>query len=183
MGPKITVDSSTLMNKGLEVIEARWLFDVRPDQIDVVVHPQSVVHSMVKFQDGSVLGQMGRPDMRLPILYALSHPERIGNSMRPWNPVETPNLTFERADEETFRCLALAKEALCTGGTAPCALNAANEEAANAFLRGEIRFLDIPEIVDRTLAQHRPEVPTLENIVRTDLESREFARKVQPLHR
>jgi 1-deoxy-D-xylulose-5-phosphate reductoisomerase len=179
MGGKITIDSATLMNKGLEVIEAKWLFDMRPDQIEVVVHPQSVVHSMVKFRDGSVLGQMGWPDMRMPILYALQYPERVSNNLKPWNPVDTPTLTFEPADDETFSSLRLAKQALEVGGTMPCALNAANEEAANAFLRGEIGFLDIPEVVERTMLQHRPEVPTLENITRVDQESREFARKVQ----
>ncbi len=179
MGGKITIDSATLMNKGLEVIEAKWLFDMRPDQIEVVVHPQSVVHSMVKFRDGSVLGQMGWPDMRMPILYALQYPERVPNNLKPWNPVDTPTLTFEPADDETFSSLRLAKQALEVGGTMPCALNAANEEAANAFLRGEIGFLDIPEVVERTMEQHRPEVPTLENITRVDQESREFARKVQ----
>jgi 1-deoxy-D-xylulose-5-phosphate reductoisomerase len=138
---------------------------------------------MVRLKDGSVLGQMGWPDMRLPILYSLSYPDRFENEMKPWNPVETPNLTFENVDESTFRCLPLAKEALRIGGTMPCALNAANEEAANAFLRGEIAFLDIPEIVERTMANHQPEVPTLATIERTDQESREFARKVQPLAR
>jgi len=179
MGPLVTINSSTLMNKGLEVIEAKWLFDMRPDQIEVVVHPQSVVHSMVKFRDGSVLGQMGWPDMRMPILYALQYPERVPNNLKPWNPVDTPTLTFEPADDETFSSLRLAKQALEVGGTMPCALNAANEEAANAFLRGEIGFLDIPEVVERTMQQHRPEVPTLENITRVDKESREFALKVQ----
>jgi 1-deoxy-D-xylulose-5-phosphate reductoisomerase len=183
MGGKITIDSATLMNKGLEIIEAKWLFDVGPEQIEVVVHPQSIVHSMVRLKDGSVLGQMGWPDMRLPILYSLSYPDRFENEMKPWNPVETPSLTFENVDESTFRCLPLAKEALRIGGTMPCALNAANEEAANAFLRGEIAFLDIPEIVERTMANHQPEVPTLDTIERTDHESREFARKVQPLAR
>lgn len=178
MGGKITIDSATLMNKGLETIEAKWLFDVDIDQVDVVVHPQSVVHSLVKFRDGSVLGQLGWPDMRLPIAYSLLYPERLPNAMRPWNPLDTPNLTFEPADEETFRSLGLAKQAARIGGTMPCVLNAANEEAANAFLRSEIKFLDIPNIVERTMERHRPEEPTLANLVRCDAESRLEARKL-----
>jgi len=178
MGGKITIDSATLMNKGLETIEAKWLFDVDIDQVKVVVHPQSVVHSMVKLTDGSVLGQLGWPDMRLPIAYALLYPERLPNQMKPWDPVSTPNLTFEAVDEETFRSLALAREASKIGGTMPCVLNAANEEAANAFLRSEVRFLQIPEIVERTMAAHQPDVPTLENLLATDASAREFARKL-----
>jgi len=133
------------MNKGLEAVEAGWLFDVEIDRVKVVVHPQSVIHSMVKFKDGSVLGQLGWPNMRLPIAYALLYPERVPNALRPWNPVDTPNLTFEPVDEETFPCLGLAKQSARIGGTMPCAMNAANEIAANAFLKGELRFLDISE--------------------------------------
>lgn len=168
MGGKITIDSATLMNKGLEIIEARWLFDVPEERIEAVVHPQSVVHSMVEFGDGSVLGQMGWPDMRLPILYALAHPDREPSGLRPWNPVETPCLTFEPPDTETFESLGLARRALRMGGTAPAALNAANEEAANAFLRGEIAFLRIPEIVRETLDGHTVLPCTLENVLATD---------------
>ncbi len=178
MGGKITIDSATLMNKGLETIEAKWLFGLDVDQVEVVVHPQSVVHSMVKFKDGSVLGQMGWPDMRLPIAYSLLYPERVPNQMKPWNPVETPHLTFEPADVETFRCLTIARESVKKGGTTPCAMNAANEEAANAFLRGEVRFLQIPEIVEATVDHHRPEAPTLENLLATDADSRAFARNL-----
>ena len=178
MGGKITIDSATLMNKGLETIEARWLFDVEVDRIDVVVHPQSVVHSMVELADGSVLGQLGWPDMRLPISVALMHPERVSPGLRRWNPVETPSLTFESVDETTFLSLRLAREAARVGGTLPCALNAANEEAANAFLRGEISFLGIAEAVERTMAAHRVEAPTLESIVETDEASRRFARNL-----
>lgn len=176
MGGKITIDSATLMNKGLEVIEAKWLFGVEIGQVGVVVHPQSVVHSMVQFRDGSVLGQMGWPDMRLPIAYALLYPERKPNALRPWNPVETPTLTFEPVDEETFRSIGLARRSVEVGGTMPCAMNAANEEAANAFLRGEVGFLQIPEVVERTMDAHRPEVPSLENVLRADAASRAFAR-------
>lgn len=176
MGGKITIDSATLMNKGLETIEARWLFDVPIERIDVVVHPQSVVHSMVELADGSVLGQLGWPDMRLPISVALMHPERVSAGLKPWNPVATPNLTFEAVDEETFVSLRLAREAAQEAGTLPCVLNAANEEAANAFLRGEIKFLQIPEIVERTMAAHQVQAPTLESILETDESARQFAR-------
>ena len=178
MGGKITIDSATLMNKGLEAIEARWLFDVDIDHVSVVIHPQSVIHSMVKFKDGSVLGQMGWPDMRLPIAYALLHPERKPNSLKPWNPIDTPNLTFEAVDEETFPCLGLAKQSVRIGGTMPCAMNAANEIAANAFLKGELRFLDISEVVSRTMLEHRLLVPTLDNVLATDATARAFARKL-----
>lgn len=178
MGGKITIDSATLMNKGLETIEARWLFDVPVDRIDVVVHPQSVVHSMVELADGSVLGQMGWPDMRLPIAVALRHPDRKPSGLRPWNPVMTPNLSFEPVDERTFTSLGLAREAARIGGTMPCVLNAANEEAANAFLRNEIKFLQIPEIVERTMASHRVGTPTLEALLETDESARRFARNL-----
>jgi len=178
MGGKITIDSATLMNKGLEMIEAKWLFGVSMDQVDAVIHPQSVVHSMVKLRDGSVLGQMGWPDMRLPIAYALLYPERLPNQLRPWNPVDTPNLTFEPVDHETFRSIGLAREAVRIGGTMPCTLNAANEEAANAFLRSEISFLQIAEIVEQTMAAHTPEAPSLENLVRTDASARDTARSL-----
>ncbi|MDX2064921.1 MAG: 1-deoxy-D-xylulose-5-phosphate reductoisomerase [Fimbriimonadaceae bacterium] len=178
MGGKITIDSATLMNKGLEIIEAMWLFGVPADRIDVVVHPQSIIHSLVEFRDTSVLGQFGWPDMRIPIQYALLYPARQPNALRPWNPVLTPNLTFEAPDETTFPALGLARRAIQMGGTAPCALNAANEEAANSFLRGEIGFLEITEIVQRTLDRHRPEDPTLENLRATDRQVRENARTV-----
>jgi 1-deoxy-D-xylulose-5-phosphate reductoisomerase len=178
MGGKITIDSATLMNKGLETIEARWLFDVPIEDVKVVIHPQSVMHSMVKFKDGSVLGQMGWPNMRLPILYALVHPERVANELKPWNPVNTPSLTFEEVDHETFPSIGLARESATRGGTMPCAMNAANEEAANAFLRDEIRFLDIAEIVAGTMQRHDPLDPTLDNILAADAQAREIARSL-----
>ncbi len=178
MGGKITIDSATLMNKGLEAIEAQWLFGVPMDRVDVVVHPQSVVHSMVELADGSVLGQLGWPDMRLPIHIALTHPERVPSGLKRWSPVETPNLTFEPVDEATFPAIGLARAAARVGGTLPCALNAANEEAANAFLRGEVPFLQIAEIVERTMAAHETETPTLENLLETDRAARQFARKL-----
>ncbi|MFZ4507919.1 MAG: 1-deoxy-D-xylulose-5-phosphate reductoisomerase [Fimbriimonas sp.] len=177
MGGKITVDSATMMNKGLEIIEARWLFDVPTDQVKVVVHPQSVVHSMVKFRDGSVLGQLGWPDMRLPIAYALRFPARVPNHLRPWNPVDTPTLTFENVDENVFECLSLARESDRIGGTMPCVMNAANEEAANALLRGEIRYLDIARVVSTTMAAIPRAEATLESLLALDARAREVSRQ------
>ena len=151
MGGKITIDSATLMNKGLEVIEAHHLFGTSYDRIDVVVHPQSIVHSYVTLCDGAALAHLGHPDMKAPIAFALHHPERRPIPMRPLDLAEVGSLTFERADEDTFRCLPLAREAGREGGTAPCVLNAANEVAVHAFLRGEVGFLDIAAIVEATL--------------------------------
>ena len=148
MGCKITIDSATLMNKGLEVIEAKWLFGLGADQIDVVVHPQSIIHSMVQFGDGSIKAQMGLPDMRLPIQYALSYPHRLSSGFQRFCFTDHPELTFEPPDRENFRCLDLAYEAMKTGGNMPCILNAANEVAVNAFLRDSIKFLRIPEIIE-----------------------------------
>jgi 1-deoxy-D-xylulose-5-phosphate reductoisomerase len=176
MGGKITVDSATLMNKALEMIEAKWLFGVSMDQVRVVVHPQSVVHSLVKFHDGSALGQLGWPDMRIPIQYALLYPERKGNSLRTWDPTETPTLTFENLDEETFLGPALGREAERRGGTTACAFNAANEEAVAMFLRQEIGFLDIYRVVEKVLQSEWPKDATFENLVATDNESRVKAR-------
>jgi len=178
MGGKITIDSATLMNKGLEAVEARWLFDVDIDSVKVVVHPQSIIHSMVKFKDGSVLGQLGWPNMRLPIAYALLYPDRKPNALKPWNPVDTPSLTFEPVDEETFTCLALAKQSVRIGGTMPCAMNAANEIAANAFLNGELRFLEISDVVSQTMQEHQLGVSTLDNVLSADATARAFARKL-----
>ena len=178
MGGKITIDSATLMNKGLEAIEAQWLFDIPIDRVAVVVHPQSIVHSFVKFADGSVLGQMGWPNMRLPIAYALLYPDRVANDIKPWSPTDTPNLTFEPVDETTFECLTLARESARIGKTMPCAMNAANEEAANAFLRGEIKFLDIPRVVELGMRSHSVENVTLENLLSCDEQIRRFAREL-----
>jgi 1-deoxy-D-xylulose-5-phosphate reductoisomerase len=177
MGGKITVDSATLMNKGLEAIEAKWLFGLDVDQVEVVIHPQSVIHSMVKFNDGSVLGQLGWPDMRLPISYALLYPERLPNKLPPWNPMDTPSLTFEEVDHDTFPSINLAKAAARTGGTMACVMNAANEEAANSFLRGEVSFLRIPEIVELAMSQHRPEPATMQTVLEADAQTRQFVRK------
>ncbi len=178
MGGKITIDSATLMNKGLESIEARWLFDIPIDRVKVVVHPQSIVHSFVKFNDGSVLGQLGWPNMRLPIEYALLYPERMANSLPNWDPTDTPNLSFEAVDETTFDALRLARLAANTGMTMPCAFNAANEEAANAFLRSEIGFLQIPEIVENAMESHTCSEVSLESLLDADARTRSFVRKL-----
>ncbi len=176
MGGKITVDSATLMNKGLETIEAKWLFGLNVDQVEVVVHPQSVIHSLVKFKDGSVLGQLGWPDMRLPISYALLYPERLPNKLPAWNPIDSPSLTFEEVDHETFPSIGLAKAAAMTGGTMPAVMNAANEEAANAFLGGEIGFLQIPEIVSEAMEKHRQQAANLDAVLAADAQTRQFVR-------
>ncbi len=151
MGAKITIDSATLMNKGLEVIEAKWLFNLEPNQIDVIVHPQSIIHSMLQFEDGSIKAQMGLPDMKLPIQYALGYPQRIANNFPRFNFVNYPQLTFEKPDKTTFRALQLAFDTLDAGNSAPCILNAANEIAVAAFLADKIGFLQIAEIVEETL--------------------------------
>ena len=172
MGGKITIDSATLMNKGLELIEACWLFGVSPDMVDIVVHPQSIIHSMVKFRDGSVLGQMGRPNMKLPIQYALLGPERIASVAPAWNPVDTPNLELLPLDESTFSLPGIAREATRLGGLAPAYLNAVNEEAANAFLRGEIGFMDISRACERSLGLAPKGEVTLESILACDAGAR-----------
>jgi 1-deoxy-D-xylulose-5-phosphate reductoisomerase len=151
MGAKITIDSATLMNKGLEMIEAKWLFNLQPEQIQVVVHPQSIIHSMVVFEDGSVKAQMGLPDMKLPIQYAMAFPQRLKSNFPRYDFRKPDTLTFEEPDLKTFRSLALAIEALHQGGNMPCVLNAANEIAVYAFLRNRIGFLDMTEMVERTL--------------------------------
>ena len=176
MGAKITIDSATLMNKGLEMIEARWLFDLGPDQVQVLVHPQSIIHSLVQFEDGSIKAQMGLPDMKLPIQYALAFPHRIPNQFPRYNFRNPAQLTFEDPDTKTFRNLQLATDALFRGGNQPCVLNAANEIAVFAFLRNRIGFLDMTDLIERTL-QHVPviEKPTLEEYFDSDGEARNFA--------
>ena len=176
MGAKITIDSASLMNKGLEVIEAKWLFDVKPDQIDVVVHPQSIVHSCVQFGDGSIKAQLGLPDMKLPIQYALTYPRRLKNDFPRFNFIDYPSLTFEQPDIETFRNLGLAFEALRQGGNAPAVLNAANEIAVARFLRDDIEFLDLPRVVEHALAQvsHQAK-PSLDDLIAADQEARAVA--------
>lgn len=169
MGSKITIDSASLMNKGLEVIEARWLFDVEPEKIEVVVHPQSIIHSMVEYCDHSIIAQLGVPDMRIPISYALNHPERIKNQYQGINFLETGELNFEKPDMKTFRCLALAFEAIRAGGSYPVVLNAANEVLVQWFLEGRIRFLDIQKTIERVLEEHKPVYhPDLEDILDID---------------
>lgn len=176
MGAKITIDSATLMNKGLEMIEARWLFNLKPEQLQVLVHPQSIIHSMVQFEDGSIKAQMGLPDMRVPIQYALSFPYRVANDFPRYNFRRPNTLTFEEPDTKTFRNLLLATDALFKGGNMPCVLNAANEIAVYAFLHNRIGFLDMTDLVERTI-QHVPmiEKPTLEEYFDSDGEARNFA--------
>ena len=176
MGAKITIDSATLMNKGLEMIEAKWLFNLRPDQIQVVVHPQSIIHSMVQFEDGSVKAQMGLPDMKLPIQYAMGFPTRIKNDSPRINFRMFPALNFEEPDVKTFRNLALAMEALNKGGNMPSILNAANEIAVYAFLRNRIGFLDMTEVIEQTMYKIPfIETPSLEQYYESDGEARSFA--------
>jgi len=178
MGPKITIDSATLMNKGLEVIEARWLFDVAPDRIRVVVHPQSVVHSMVEFIDGSFKAQLGVTDMRHPIQYALSWPERWAASLPDFDPVSVGALVFERPDTERFPCLALAYAALEAGGTAPAVLNAANEVAVESFLAGRIGFMQIAAMIEATLeAADDGSDKTVDGVLEADSQARALARE------
>ena len=179
MGSKITIDSATLMNKGLEVIEARWLFDLKPEQIDVVVHPQSIIHSMVQFCDGSVKAQMGLPDMKLPIVYALSYPHRIDTDFPRLNFSDFPSFTFEKPDTEVFRCLPLAFQALEKGGNMPCILNAANEAVVNAFLNDKIGFMQIPEIIEKCMNHiFFISKPDYNNLVETHKETINFAQNL-----
>jgi len=176
MGAKISVDSATLMNKGLEMIEAKWLFNLEPSQIEVVIHPQSIIHSMVQFEDGSIKAQMGLPDMKLPIQYALGFPARIKNNFQRLSFRKHSNLTFEEPDLKTFRNLGLATEALAAGGNAPCILNAANEIAVWAFLKNRIGFLDITAVVEKTLEKITfIKEPSLADYFESDGEARNFA--------
>jgi len=176
MGAKISIDSATLMNKGLEMIEARWLFNLKPDQIEVVIHPQSIIHSMVQFEDGSIKAQMGLPDMKLPIQYAMAFPGRVKNDFPRLNFRKNPVLSFEEPDVKTFRNLSLAIEALNKGGNMPCVLNAANEIAVWAFLRNRIGFLDMTAMVEKTMQQMTfIEKPTLQEYFDSDGEARNFA--------
>jgi 1-deoxy-D-xylulose-5-phosphate reductoisomerase len=179
MGAKVTIDSATLMNKGLEMIEARWLFNLRPEQIKVLIHPQSVIHSMVQFEDSSIKAQLGLPDMKLPIQYALAFPKRILNDLPRFDFRKINTLTFEDPDVKTFRNLALATEALNKGGNLPCVLNAANEIAVYAFLKNRIGFLDMTDLIERTMQQvPYIEQPTLEEYFESDGEARNYAADV-----
>jgi 1-deoxy-D-xylulose-5-phosphate reductoisomerase len=182
MGAKITIDSASLMNKGLEVIEAHWLFGVPYDAIEVVVHPQSIVHSCVQFRDGSLKAQLGLPDMKLPIAYALGYPERVNSPFDRFDFMAYPTLTFEQPDYATFRNLALAYEAGKQGGTAPAVLNAANEVAVARFLRDEIEFLELTEIVEDALARVPfAAAPDLEGLLAADAAARRYAAEWTPL--
>ena len=176
MGAKISIDSATLMNKGLEMIEAKYLFNLKPEQIQVVIHPQSIIHSMVQFEDGSIKAQMGLPDMKLPIQYALAFPQRIANKLPRLDFRRMNTLTFEDPDLRTFRNLSLATDALNKGGNLPCVLNAANEIAVYAFLKNRIGFLDMTELIEKTMLQVPfIEKPTLEEYFESDGEARNFA--------
>jgi 1-deoxy-D-xylulose-5-phosphate reductoisomerase len=176
MGQKISIDSATLMNKGLEVIEARWLFDVEPDQIGVVIHPQSIVHSLVEFIDGSVVAQLGIPDMRIPIAYALSYPERLGLGLSKLSLSQCGSLSFEKPDYERFPALQLAFDVLEMGGTKPAVLNAANEVAVASFLDGRLKFLEIAEIVAATLERtDNGDETDLDAILDADAQARKIA--------
>jgi 1-deoxy-D-xylulose-5-phosphate reductoisomerase len=175
MGQKITIDSATLMNKGLEFIEAKWLFDVSIDQIEVVVHPQSIIHSMVQFKDHAVMAQLGVPDMRVPIIYALDYPKRFSNNVKPLNFLEMGSLTFEKPDLERFPCLAIAIESLRAGGIKPTVMNAANEILVEAYLKDKIGFYDISNHINHALdAFSNIEKPTIETILQVDAETRRF---------
>ncbi len=176
MGDKVTIDSASLMNKGLEAIEAKWLFDLKPQQIEILIHPQSIIHSMVYFADGSVKAQMSQPDLRIPIQYALTYPERFSNNIPKLDLLQIKALTFEKPDIKKFRNLALAFEALGQSGNMPCILNAANEIAVYAFLRNRIGFLDMTEVVEQSMQKMTfIEKPTLEEYFETDGETRNFA--------
>ncbi|MDC0099789.1 1-deoxy-D-xylulose-5-phosphate reductoisomerase [Crocinitomicaceae bacterium] len=179
MGAKITIDSASMMNKGLEVIEAKWLFNLKPEQIDVIVHPQSIVHSLVQFEDGSMKAQMGLPDMKLPIQYAFTYPDRLKTDFPRFNFMDYPQLTFEQPDMKTFNNLQLAFDALHAGGTKACSLNAANEVAVAAFLNDEIAFADISRINGETMhAMDSILNPELEDYIAADAKAREFAREL-----
>ncbi len=181
MGAKITIDSATLMNKGLEMIEAKWLFGLTPEQIDVIVHPQSIIHSIVQFEDGSMKAQMGLPDMKLPIQYALAYPQRLKSNFPRFDFTKYPSFTFEKPDSETFRNLALATEAMKRGGNMPCIINAANEIAVAAFLKDQIGFLEMSEVIEDCMQKiNYVEHPSYEDYVTTDKETRKMASGLIP---
>lgn len=176
MGDKITIDSATMMNKGLEAIEAKWLFDLKPEQIDIIVHPQSIIHSIVQFIDGSMKAQMGLPDMKLPIQYALSFPDRIKSDFKRFNFLDHPEFTFEKPDIKKFRNIQLAYDAMERGGNIPCAMNAANEIAVDLFLKDQIKFVEISEIIEKTINKiNFVARPGLEDYIESDKEARNIA--------
>ncbi len=179
MGNKITIDSATLMNKGLEVIEAKWLFDIKPEQIDVIVHPQSIVHSLVQFEDGSLKAQLGLPDMKLPIQYAFGFPERIKNKFDRFNFIDYPELTFEQPDKENFTCLQIAYDALDKGGNTACVMNAANEVLVDAFLNNKVGFLQIPEYIQETIIKSNfIAKPSLDDYINSNKLAREITQSL-----
>lgn len=179
MGAKITIDSASLMNKGLEVIEAKWLFGLKTEQIEVIVHPQSIIHSLVQFEDGSLKAQLGLPDMRIPIQFALSFPDRLKSDFERFDFTKYPQLTFEQPDKNTFRNLQLAFDALAKGGNSPCVLNAANEIAVAAFLSKEVGFLGMSDLIEETLAKAEfVSHPTLEDYIETDKRAREITEQL-----
>ncbi|HAI76817.1 MAG TPA: 1-deoxy-D-xylulose-5-phosphate reductoisomerase, partial [Microscillaceae bacterium] len=183
MGAKITIDSASLMNKGLEVIEAKWLFDLRPDQIDVVVHPESIIHSLVQFEDGSLKAQLGLPDMKLPIQYALGYPNRLKADFPRFDFSRYPALHFEKPDVTTFRNLQLAFDALARGGNMPCVLNAANEIAVEAFLQDKIGFLEMSDLIAEVMAKAAfVAAPTYDDYVASDEEARRLAQQTRAVH-
>ncbi len=176
MGAKVTIDSSTLMNKGLEMIEAKWLFDVDPSHIQVVIHPQSIVHSMVEFEDTSIMAQMGVPDMRVPIQYAFTYPKRLKSDFKPTDFFQLSNLTFEEPDLDVFKNLSFAYEAINKGGNMPCILNAANEIAVESFLQDEISYLAMSDALEQTMQRVSFIVnPSLDDYFETDIEARKVA--------
>lgn len=179
MGKKITIDSATMMNKGLEVMEARWLFDVKPSQIEVLVHPQSIVHSAVEFEDGAIMAQMGEPDMRVPIQYALTYPKRVKNTYPKVDFTKRNQLTFEKPNQEVFRCLALAYKAMEIGGTMPTVLNAANEIAVEQFLNKNISFLQIAELIEKTMNAYTVKYQyDIKDLLNADKWARDFAKAI-----
>tara|TARA_Y100000766_G_C18914602_1_gene610366 strand:+ start:787 stop:1959 length:1173 start_codon:yes stop_codon:yes gene_type:complete len=179
MGAKITIDSASMMNKGLEVIEAKWLFNLKPEQIEVVVHPQSIVHSLVQFQDGSIKAQIGLPDMKLPIQYAIGFPQRLKNNFTRFNFLDYPQLTFEAPDKKTFRNLVLAFEALEKGGNSPCVLNAANEIVVKAFLEDKIGFLQMSDVIEQCIQSVAfIAKPELEDYIKSDREARTITQNI-----
>jgi 1-deoxy-D-xylulose-5-phosphate reductoisomerase len=176
MGAKITIDSATMMNKGLEIIEAGWLFNLKPEQIDVIIHPQSIIHSLVQFEDGSIKAQMGLPDMKLPIQYALFYPQRVASTFKRFDFAAYPSLTFEKPDAQNFPTIQLAYDAMKKGGNLPCVLNAANEIAVSAFLNDEIGFNDIPVVVEKCMLKvSYIAQPTLQDYLDSDAEARKEA--------
>jgi len=179
MGAKVTIDSASMMNKGFEMIEARWLFDVEPDNIEIVIHPQSIIHSMVEFSDGSIIAQMGVPDMRLPIQYAFTHPERIPSPVKHVNLAALGGFTFLKPDREKFPCIDIAYDAIRRGGNVPCVMNAANEVAVKSFLEGRLPFVKIPELIRNTIDKvSYVQSPVLEDIFSSDKEGRRVAEEL-----